>query len=304
MPAAPLNLYISHAPEDRPQLIKLLRWLRPLEQQYQLKVWYNQPLPPPQPMPLSWRLLLFWFTPPGQQWYPWHPAIDSRVAKAHIFLFLTSYKSLSTPWIDEREIAPAVQRYTRLGPSRVRIFPVILSPSLWQQQSRLSAFHPLGPERPLSAYATEEEAYLVLMEQLEMVVQELQRNQAERQFLTGRPVETEQQADHPDEAFLPEGDDFSSHDPGQQRSPEFPLPGWVGWTLILLIAALTFSSVFPFLPVKKYRPRQAEPELLPEPEYPRENPIYPPPTEVPPRDSVEEIPTYDIDGIEDEAPGG
>jgi hypothetical protein len=313
MPPAPINIYISHAPEDRDVLQKLLRWLRPLEQQYFLRIWYNVPVPPPDPIPLSWRILLFWYTPPPRYAFPWHPQITERVAQAHIFLFLTSYKSISTPWIEQREIVPAVQRFSRLGPGRVRIFPVIVSPSRWEESSRLGAFRPLGPPRPLSTYDPDDEAFLVLVRQLEKVIQDIQRNQTERQHLLARPAQPEAPHAVPDDTFLPELDEFSRTNPVEAPAQEWPLPGWLGSTIILIILWLTYLGIEPYVRYRfstPYRPLQAEPVIeIPPDELVRENELYPPPfdrplydtTEYPPIDTLPRVEPegIDPDGIED-----
>jgi len=213
-----LNIYISYAPGDRKTLEKLLKWLRPLEEKYFLRVWFDPPPAPPRRLPLIWQLLLFW-APPSFRRTPYHPDLPQKVREGHIYLFLTSYHALSTPHIDQLEIPAAVERSVLFGPDLVRIFPVLVAPSQWKKYSRLAGFPVLGPEATLAKVSPEEDAYQALVDQLEEAVVALRQNWLEEHRRTGLPT-----------------DDFFRPAPPPLPEPEpTPLPGWAGWVILLAI---------------------------------------------------------------------
>lgn len=295
MATAPLHIYISHASEDAPAVQKFLRWLGPMQSQYNLRIWFNVAPRPPIPMPLSWRLLLFWYLPPPTITTPWHPQIDLRISEAQIYLFFISHNSLGTPWIEEKEIRPAVQRHIRLGRSRVRIFPILVSPTAQFDRSPLSGFKILGPPKSLAALQFDDEVFREMIEELELVIEEMQRNETERQYLLSRPVQPDSIKSTPDANFLADGDPTPSPTPAYKHPGDWPLPDWMGWTIILLILWLTYLGIAPYLPV---RSRMAEPfipyleEMEIEPENPkyeyiRENPLMPLPSELDVKDTTE-----------------
>ena len=120
-----LRVYISHAPADKPQLLKLLQWLKPLEEQYYLRLFYNKPAPEAG-LPYHWDAML------------------DQLAEAHIFLFLISPNSLKTAYIEQEEVPRALARQAELGSQLVRICPVVLSAAPWEKQSRLGGQPALG----------------------------------------------------------------------------------------------------------------------------------------------------------------
>ena len=195
-----LRIYISYAPADKPYLDKLLKWLKPLQERYFLRIWYNTPAPG-SGMP-----------------YRWDDMID-QLEQAHIYLFLTSYQSLSMAYIDQEEITRAIARYTELGPEFVRIYPVVLAPSHWEKYSRLSGFPVLGGSKPLTEISPEESGYLIIVEKLRQEIEALRRNHLEESYRAGLPV---------DEFFRPELP--------PPRAPAFrPIPGWAGAVMLLAI---------------------------------------------------------------------
>lgn len=279
MPPPPLNIYISHAPEDKKHLAAMLPWLEKLKQQYGVRVWYNNPLPPPKPTPLPWRILFFWVEWPKPTSLPWHPDIQERVGKSHIYLFILSIKSVNTGWIDEREVVPAVNRYTRLGPSRIRIFPVLAPPVPWEKYSRLSGFKPIGK-------VGSDDDYMSMMKLLEAVIVDMLRLQNERLQLQSKARGGAPSLDA-DDVFLPEGDDRLTPPPTPARPKEFPLPEWMGWSIIIVIVWLTYLGFEPYLPSKPFRPRYAEPAYKKPEEYLRTLPPLPPPQDLPLLDTTE-----------------
>lgn len=212
-----LRLYISYAPADQAYLDKLLKWLKPLEGSYSLKITHPVYAPPH---------LHHGVLPTTQVIYPfhWEKALQ-QLNKAHIYLFLISYNSLSMPYIGQEEVPRAVERHVKYGEDFVRIFPVLLSPSLWTEYSGLSGFTPLGQQLPLTNIQPEEEGYRQIMVQLRQVVEELQRNWVEETFRNGSPLE----------------DFLQAPQPAPGKAGFKPLPGWVGVVMVLSLFYMVTS---------------------------------------------------------------
>lgn len=267
-----LNVYISHASGDTKYLTTLLEWLKPLEERYFLRIWYNRPTRR-QELPLPWNLLLFWYSPPGLS-QPFRPDPPPELEEGHIYLFLTSHRSLATPHIDQVEIPAAAARYNEFGPEYVRIFPVLVSPSHWKTFSRLAHFPTLGPKRSIEETVPKEEAYREIAHQLQPVVESLRRNWMEKYQRDGLPLnEFSQPA-----AELPPGPAIT------------PLPGWLGWALlVLLLYSVTnwyATACSPRIYHGDYKPL-LQPEERPV-EFERDQRVRPPaPVQLPPdRDSM------------------
>lgn len=218
-----LQLYISCAPADRKVRDKLLTWLKPLEEKYFLKIWYDTGYPQLPPFPPAWQLLLFWYKPPKPE-FPYHPELPAQAKSSHIYLFVTSHSSLITSYIDQVEVTAAVDRYVQMGEELVRVFPVLASPSVWQKHSRLSGFRVLGPAASLAKVTPEEEGYKLILEQLEPVIAELRQNWIEEHRRAGLPT---------DVFFKPPQKEIAN-------TGITPLPGWAGWVILLgIIYAVT-----------------------------------------------------------------
>jgi len=255
-----LQLYISHAPADRKTLEKLLVWLRPLEEKYFLKIWYDTGYPALPPFPPAWQLLLFWYKPPKPE-FPYHPELPAKAADAHIYLFLTSHASLITAYIDQIEVTTAVDRYVHLGEDLVRVFPVLVSPSVWQKHSRLSGFKVLGPPASLAAIVPQEEGYKQLVEQLEPAIVELRQNWIEEYRRAGLSTEG---FFRPPEKEIP-------------NTGITPLPGWAGWVILFGIIYVVTAWYTNYCAPRMYHGirreipiREEQPEM-----YRRERPYRP-----------------------------
>jgi hypothetical protein len=273
-----LKLYISHAPEDARYIQEIREWLRPMEEKYHFRIWYNHKEPSPV-LAFPWNVLFFWINPNQYRRLPYHRALTLEAEQAHIYLFLISQKSITTPWIEQEEVPRAVERYQQLGNQYVRIFPVILSSSQWKMQSRLAGFPTLGPPgKALNQINPREDGLHALAEQLRPVIEELRRNHIEESKRQGLPIKS-----------------FNQPAPGWDDTPEeiVPFPNWLGWVMligILLSVANWYSS--------HCKPRYAPyyPTLDPAPvEYDRSKdlmntpPAVPLPLEIPrePLDSAE-----------------
>lgn len=274
-----LRLYISYSPADKSYLDKLLKWLKPLEERYALQLWYADP-------DKASPFLYHRYHAPGPVMiYPadWEISLD-RLERAHIYLFLMSYNALSTPYIEQEEVPRAVERYIKYSEHLVRIFPVLLSPSLWKDYSRLSGFTALGwpedsPEAKKKALAAgqktpevkvlslaetqpEEDGFLRLTKHLQIVLEEMHRNWTEEKHRL-KPGD--------EDDALPE---LQPAAPAQLK----PIPGWAGAALLMavfyLVTSIYLRSCAPRM-YHGYVPESLPYQPMPE-QYWRENPVTEP----------------------------
>ena len=262
-----INLFISCDKADRKYCETLLNWLYPMRDEVNL--WYeNQPDPPPQ-LPLPWQLLLFWYSPPDRR-SEYARKLQKQKERTHIFLFLTSYKSILNTAI-QGDISLAVNRRIVTGDDlNPLVFPVLLSPSHWQQQSGLAGYKPLGPKKTLAETKPVEEGFLQLTEQLSKYIKVLQRRLTEERFYQSRLVKADAGLQAPSLRSQPYlGDDDEATEMSETTQVE--LPEWLGWGLIALIIVLTYRGLQPNIALPATRYRSVERPV----EYPRTVPMIP-----------------------------
>ena len=186
----------------------------------------------------------------------------NQLNEAHIYLFLMSYDALSIAYIDDEEAPRAVERYHKLGKEFVRIFPVLVSPSLWDKQSRLAGFKVLGGDKTLKETQPPETAFKLIIEQLTKDIEDIRRNWIEEQHRLGESI-----------------DDFTRLELPPSPAPAYQaVSGWMGavmvMTLLYLVTSWYFSGCAPRM-YYLYTPRELPYQPLPEP-YLRTNPVQPP----------------------------
>lgn len=228
-----LNVYISYVPDDRKAVEKLRDWLYPMRDE--VNIWFNDPPKPPKPLPLPWELIasvLPIFN--ARDFRQDYARVDyRRKERAHIYLFMTSYKSLIDANIDN-DISLAVSRRIEGDWLSPRIYPVILAPSLWKERSRLARFQPIGAKKTLVETKPEEEGYLEIAEQLSKVIKDMQRDLNEAKYARAR---IEGQA----VPALPETSGAQPYLGGEEDLLEFRMPPqiyppeWLGWMIILVL---------------------------------------------------------------------
>jgi hypothetical protein len=236
-----VNVFLSYAPEDRQQLQKLLRWLYPMRDEVNL--WFHDPPQRPPALSLPWQILLFWYSPPDPR-IKYAKIYEKRREKAHIYLFLTSYKSLSNKTV-AADVAVAIQRRLEednaLAPL---VFPVLLSPSRWKETSPLAGFSPLAAGKPLSSYSPEEEGFLTVTEELSTLIKTVQSALAEEKYYQSRPIPLSEWTSNTGKRRLPylgespELLEFDTIEP-------FYAPEWLGWSLIFFILISVISNIMP-----------------------------------------------------------
>jgi hypothetical protein len=266
-----VNIYLSHTPDDKAQLDVLLRWLYPMRDEVNL--WYNDPPKKPPELPLPWQLLLFWYTPPDMT-AKYARILQARREKAHIYLFLTSYASISDKNI-EPEIDIAVNRRIAgddfTGPF---VFPLILSASTWKDTSRLAGFKALARGIPLASFKQKDEGYLAITEEIAELVKLLQRRLGEAKFYQSRLAAADTPSLGAGKRSLPYLGE-SDGDLEYQEVTYFEPSEWLGWSIILFLFISLISSL---MPEKVLRTRYENAKAANDfgPEYYREHPMSPP----------------------------
>jgi len=263
-----VNIFISYDPEDKAQLAELERWLYPMQDE--VNIWYYDPPERAPHLPLPWQILLFWYKP--NDYREKYQAVHLlRREHAHIYLFLTSYRSLSNPGV-ESDIETAVIRRIKgdnhTGPF---ILPILLSPSTWKDTSRLAGFKAMAGEIPLTAFKPVEEGYLTVTEELSALISLLQSRLNETKFYQSRLVASEQrnrQSLDKTQPYLGELEASMTFD----MPVAFQPPEWLGWSVLFF---LFISFLGAILPASEALKRIYETDS-PGWEFIRENPLMPP----------------------------
>ncbi len=243
-----LKVYISHTPDDKNTVKQLYEFLRPMHDE--VDIWYNDPPPAPKPLSVPWE----WFSSflpifQPRDYRDEYAKVDKRrKEKAHIYLFLTSYKSLNDARVqnDIRFVAERRVENDWLSP---HIYPIIMAPSMWKERSTLSKFKTLGPKKALIEIKPIEEGYYEIATQLSKVIKEVQRDLDEAKFAQARLVA-------PDTAALPPSRQAQPYLGGEDETLEFKAPAqvnppeWLGW----LIWFFLFFSVMRGLRGELMRP--------------------------------------------------
>jgi len=110
---------------------------------------------------------------PGQLW---EEEIRSYLGSADIVVLLISASFISSGFIWEKELLPALQRHQR---GECRVLPVLLSPCDWEELPFASLqMLPLRPDTnrltPLSLWADQDEAYMAVVEGIKLAMRELE----------------------------------------------------------------------------------------------------------------------------------
>ena len=269
-----VNIFISHAPADKPAADQLLEWLYPMRDE--VNVWHYDPPQRPEELSLSWRLLLPWYRQVDPR-VLYAETLKSRRENAHIYIFLTSYISLSNKQVEDDAILAISRRvdceWDDLAPL---VLPVLLSPSRWKEESMLAQFEPLASGKPISHFAQPEEGYLRVTEQISALVKVIQVRLNETRFYHYHP-ETHGHAVQPASKnslpYLDENPDQFKFDPPAPFRP----PDWMGWSVIALIFTLSAGSFRKNHPAVSSLHLNARPDKEFQIEYPRKLPMAPPP---------------------------
>ena len=270
-----LKVYISHTADDKKSVKELYEFLRPMHDE--VDIWYNDPPPAPKPLTLPWEWLSAFlpiFLP--RDYRDEYKKVDQRrKERAHIYLFMTSYKSLNDSRI-QNDIRIAAERRVENDWLSPQIYPVIMAPSLWKEKSPLARYKTLGPKKALVEIKPVEEGYYEIATQLSKVIKEVQRDLDEAKFAQSRLVA-------PDATALPastrqaqpylgsEDETLEFKAPAQVNPPEWL--GWMIWMFLFISLLRGISGDRPQPTLGRYE--NAEPAQTYEPEYPREEPLRP-----------------------------
>lgn len=271
-----LKVYISYTPEDKNTVKELYEFLRPMHDE--VDIWYNDPPAAPKPLPTPWELFSAFlpiFVP--RDYREEYAKVDKRrKERAHIYLFMTSYKSLNDARIqnDIRFVAERRVENDWLSP---QLFPVIMAPSMWKEKSPLAKFKTLGPKKTLIEVKPVEEGYYEIATQLSKVIRQVQRDMDEAKFAQSRLVAADGGAVTSTKQAKPylggEDETLQFKAPAQVYPPEWL--GWLIWIFIFLsvLRGLKGDLQRPSLGMDRYE--SAEPAKSWQPEYRREQPMQP-----------------------------
>ena len=274
MSSVKVNVFISHAPEDKHAADLLQEWLYPMRDE--VNVWHYAPPRPPEVLPLSWRILLPWYRPVDPR-VLYAETMQIRRNNAHIYVFLTSNQALKSSRVEE-DITRALTRridcaWEELAPM---IIPVALSPSSWKETSRLSKFEPLVGGVPIQKFSSTEDAYIKVTNQLAALIKVMQVRLNEARFYHDHASETELGLRQATQTALP----YLGENPEQfEFNPPAPFrpADWMGWSLIALIFAISAGSFRKNHPSVSSLHLKARPADERQTEYPRRVPMAPPP---------------------------
>lgn len=269
-----VNIFISHAPEDKPAADKLLEWLYPMRDE--VNVWHYDPPKKPESLALSWKLLIPWYRPVDPR-VLYAEVLKTRRENAHVYLFLTSYKSLANRQVEE-DITLAVSRRVdcEWGDLAPLVIPVILSPSRWKEESRLAQFEPMLDGLPLTAFTIQEDGYLLIAEHVAALVKVIQAKLNESRFI-------QYHAETPSNSIVPKAPNslpYLGENPEQfEFAPPKPFnpPDWMGWSLIALIFTISVGGFQRVPDAVLSLHLKARPDDEPQIEYLRKIPPTPPP---------------------------
>ncbi len=242
-----LRVYLSYTQADKNYLLALRRWLRPLEQKYDLHVWHIPVAQANDKQPYYWDAML------------------NELEHAHLYLFLTSAQSLKDERIHREELPRALRHQAQHGPSLVQLYRIPLSDA--HGGSALDRLPILGAAKQIDDWQSDLVGYEFLTKDIEKVVSDLERSWREESIRTGQ------------EFVFPT---VASPAPPARLQP---LPGWTGLAFLMAVFYIVTSIYFQECAPRRYHglpPNAKVPASQWETPYPRENPITPP-QPVPPR---------------------
>ncbi|MBL7793521.1 MAG: toll/interleukin-1 receptor domain-containing protein [Saprospiraceae bacterium] len=130
-----VDIFIAYSHDDKPQKDELKKFLRPLLNAGQIKVWDDHDI---------------------EAGRDWEAEIKKKLYGADIILLLVSHNSLASDYFYGKEVKSSLQRHER---GEAVVVPVILSPCLWEETpiSKLEALP--AKARPVSQWPTQGEAF-------------------------------------------------------------------------------------------------------------------------------------------------
>lgn len=283
-----VNIFISHAPADKASADRLLEWMYPMRDEVNL--WHYDPPKKPAELPPSWQILSIFFWEPinfiMKTFFGWKPfdllelyneKTKLRRENAHIYIFLTSYKSLADKQVESDIVLSSTRRIEcSWGDLAPLVMPILLTPSRWKDTSRLAQFKPLVNGIELSRFPQPEEGYLLATEQIVAQAKSLQAKLNEARYfkyypeLDAKSIVPASRYCHP---YLGEDPDQFEFNPPKPFRPS----DWSGWAVIILIIMLSVGSFEKNSQAIYSLHLHARPAKEYQTEYPRKMPLAPPP---------------------------
>lgn len=265
-----VNVFIVHAHEDKVVADRLIDWLYPLRDE--VNFWHYNPPGKPEPLPLSWRILLPWYVPVDPRVLYREP-LKKRRENAHLYVFLVSARSIrDTRFQDDLSLALARRAESEREDLAPLVLPFLLNDSDWKKSSGIRSFEPLLGGRTLKSFAVQDEGFRKATEEIASLIKlmEVRLHEAKYYQLSGR---NSAEGIQPASSYaLP----YLGENPEQF---EFVLPqpfrpaDWLGWCLVALIVVISVGSFRKTNSAVSSLHLKARPDNVKEIEYPRENPM-------------------------------
>lgn len=162
--AAPINIFIIYAREDREIKQRLLLHLNPLKNEFNTNIWHDD------------------YIEPGQAW---KPNIESRLEKTDLFILLVSIDFMNSEFINHVEFKYAIDRHRS---NKSVMIPVIIKFCQWkinihfdEDIFNLSELQVLPPEgRPIEDWRTADQAYNEIAAGIITVLTTIKRTREEK----------------------------------------------------------------------------------------------------------------------------
>ena len=157
------NIFVIYALEDKQSMLDILHYLKPLEKDYNLAIWDDDPI-------LSRQL--------------WQPQNESYIHLTDIFLLLISDHFMHSEFINQLEFKLVIDRYKD---EKAVVLPIIIDKCQWDIEFKsddydfkLSELHVLPEEgKPITAWDSPDLAYKQVRKHLKQVLSSFGGNQKE-----------------------------------------------------------------------------------------------------------------------------
>ncbi len=146
----PIQFFISYARTDEPYKVELVKHLKPLERNGQIRIWHDG-------------ILI-----PGQNW---DDNIRSNLVNAQVVLFLISADFINSDYIDRVELKEAIANHKA---GKQLLIPVLIRACDFSSFSQLSRFHALPKNaQPVKSWRDRDEAWVDVVKGLKRVIASL-----------------------------------------------------------------------------------------------------------------------------------
>lgn len=160
--AAPLKTFIIYARKDESFKNDLLLHLSTLVSTGHLQVWQDGEILP------------------GEDW---EKKIEQQLEAADLFLVLLSIHSLTSAFIQKKELVKALEK-------KSRIVPILVRSCFWQNHPIFAGLQGLPKNmKPVASFADHDDAWTEIMTKLHEMVEAIRNEEKKQHEVQGRPLE-------------------------------------------------------------------------------------------------------------------